>query len=410
MSTPRLEKFIEDSFGVAASEGKDNVTADCFVCGKEKHLSINVTNGLCHCFVCGYNGNLAKIIYALKGCTWQAAKDEAKRITHQRGGNKITFIKGVRDALNDVLFVQRAIYDGKEILSFNDCTVPTPDLVSIQYNGIEFPYPTNKLRAAADLYMTTRGFYPADYDNVFCAYLTPLNVEDCFRVTSYNPAYGYVVMMSRAKYVPTTSYWTARRIDIPRGTPTLEYNALDKANEFSAPASTILKPLIPKSLNPKGGKPLLFGESTVTTDTPIIVEGPMDYLALRGYSVALLGKHMSSESALRFSRRFKKAYVMLDRDAVSESVEIATQLKAYGVDAKVIIYRRLDALLKSVRANECTCNDPADLRKCVDHALLDFGTCPSTQSAVPGALYTLVVRCSDAVGAGRQVRGRLGVE
>ena len=74
-----------DELGIEYSEaGEKNVTEGhviikCPFCDEDpsKHMGINFSSGLFHCWVCDESGNLPKLIHELENVSWREAKEKA---------------------------------------------------------------------------------------------------------------------------------------------------------------------------------------------------------------------------------------------------------------------------------------------------------------------------------------------
>jgi len=62
-----VRNYCEQVLGGTLRNGSDEAVIDCLFCGKDKHLYVNTTTGLAHCFACQEGKNLAQIICEVEG-------------------------------------------------------------------------------------------------------------------------------------------------------------------------------------------------------------------------------------------------------------------------------------------------------------------------------------------------------
>lgn len=95
----------------------------------------------------------------------------------------------------------------------------------------------------------------------------------------------------------------------------------------------------PPYINPPGLKnKIIFYESQISWNLEIcICEGPLDAIAIRKNAIPLLGKTLSEKLRhLILTRQPPKVYIVLDADAIKNSIKIAEDLIKCGVDIYIV--------------------------------------------------------------------------
>jgi len=95
-----------------------------------------------------------------------------------------------------------------------------------------------------------------------------------------------------------------------------------------------------KSLNPKGAKQagILFGEWCLTKSRHplVVVEGPLDCIALNGMAVALLGKFLPADKAERLAAVGRPVVMCLDTEGTStDTMKAVTKLESLGCTVSI---------------------------------------------------------------------------
>lgn len=291
-----LDGFIDDVLGGSPGDG-DNVPCDCPSCGKESHFYVRRENGLGYCFACGYSVNLVRLLVDVRGMTPPAAYLEAQRLLGGFGR------KPEREETGDLYrFLSKVLIDAKAFRK--------EEIVPVELPRYAVPI-SHRMAGGARRYLSRRGFderHWAGYDlryvvapdgagpKVFHHIVFPMYGED-----------GQCV------------FWTTRAAFEPRRGR--------------------------KALNcrrPRRG--ILYGLSQAQAagrDEVILVEGPLDVLALSGRAVGLIGRFLSATQAEVLARSFSSVVVCLDADARAATFELCTRLNRL-VDARVCLLDRGD--------------------------------------------------------------------
>jgi len=283
-----LRDYAEDTIGASRTGNAREYAADCPVCGKPDHLYINIETGLCHCFACGYGANLISLIQEVEGLSWNPAHQKATAlldgVAARETRRRVESLGGVRalllSALNETPPARAEIETALALPKF--------------YAPITDPF----ARQARD-YLAQRGFNERHWSRYEVGFVTgrdPLEPRYYHHIifVERDPAGNIVYFCSRAAFEPTTGQ---------------------------------------KSYHPRGASKsgLLFGADKLHAQKfVIVVEGPLDMLALGGCAVALLGKSMGEAQAVSLARLNRRVVICLDADAEKEALAAAEKLRACG--------------------------------------------------------------------------------
>ncbi len=294
-----IQEFISSDLG-GTGTGAD-VPVDCISCGKEKKMYVNAISGLAYCFVCGYSANFMKLLSDLRGISIQEAHTEYMAILSEQWRAVEKRTTGDTDL--DVLL--RA-FDGEEKDKGVQRILMPPGAIPI----------ISRYASKGREYLKGRGFTTFDWSPAGL-YFAPMKLKGRRVMHIIFPDYDEIGSLR---------YWTTRAIREGKG--------------------------VVKTLHPTGiGHPFLFGEHTIDDhDTLIIVEGPMDMLALYGMSACLLGKRFHAEQ-LDAMEKYTNVVIALDRDAMHDDQVINAMEAMLGRGIN------LRAILKWPKG----VNDPADL-------------------------------------------------
>lgn len=274
-----LQDYAESAFNGTAHG--DEVLAECIECGAPK-MYLNTETGLVYCFKCDYRANLVRLLQDAEGLSLTAAIAKSTKLLH-----------GVRTR-------------GKASASFEELTALLLHTREQNVGALDVPLPRNtvkftdkRARPARD-YLRSRGYGRVHWRHYGLLYVYERD-EEAKRF------YRHIVFPVRdgARVV----YWTTRAA-------------------YEPPKH------IPKSYHPQGvSKHTLFGIDVVplTRRTCVLVEGPLDALALPGIGVAALGKSLSDAQAAIIAARFSRVLVCFDADTVKETYQACARLTALGV-------------------------------------------------------------------------------
>lgn len=291
-----LVAFAEDSLGAYPTGNLEEYCADCINCGKEHKLYLNVATGLCHCFSCGYGADLIRLLQDLEGLSWEQAL--LKSTGMLRGAHTPMLRRRSLDILYEVLYKDVVAAESKRRLQLPRYCVP-----------IAHPGASQGLR-----YLSGRGFLPVHY--------LPYNVLYVARRDPENLRYFRHLVFAEHDADGHLSYYTTRAAYEPQKG-------------------------IPKSYHPKGWPTAIVGmQASTQSALAVVVEGPLDVLALPGVGVATLGKIVSTAQAYAIADRFRCVIVCYDAGAFSEALAAVEKLRRCG--------------LTVVRAVECPWGDPAE--------------------------------------------------
>ena len=100
-----------------------------------------------------------------------------------------------------------------------------------------------------------------------------------------------------------------------------------------------------KYKNPPVSKNVICLESQVDWNLPVILcEGIFDALAIRQNAVPLLGKHIPKKLEVALlENKVTTVYILLDKDAETDAINIEQKLLSYGINASRIVIDRADA-------------------------------------------------------------------
>lgn len=295
-----LSEYIVDQLGGdLPSPGVRNVAVTCIACGREKKFYVNVESGLAQCWVCGYKANLEKIIADVEGLPLPQAIAKAVALLHGRARTKIrerisdtTISNIVRDLLSD----EKAVKQDAQQLALPKYSIPIQD---------------QRAKPARTYLSVTRKISEK-------------------KTKRYRLHYVYAPDPEAPQY--------HRHIVFP------EYDD-DGVLLYYTTRATFEPEWGPKSYHPRGHKDTLYGFHKVRNnlDGVILVEGPMDVMALSGYAVALLGKAITQQQRAQLCRRFKRVWVCLDKEEQLASWELAKDLNGHGLDTYVVTTPGKDA-------------------------------------------------------------------
>jgi len=287
-----FDAFIEASLHGDTNTRALNVSVDCPFCGRQNKLWIHRQSGLCQCFGpdCGYKGNAIKLVM------------DVEHIPYDQAFLKVTH--ALRDQVHYTL-------NNAEAKNIDFCETMLRALLrgqsSILQNKNTIKLPKGSMPIAGTLgasYLRSRGFDGSYYQRY--------RLRFCGRFQAERRFANHIVFPD---FVPGTTilrYWTTRAAYEP------DYG--------------------PKARNPENTEKcsILYGESVAihahNSNTIILVEGPMDVLALRGHAVALLGKTIHPEQALRLAAQYQRVVLCLDRSAGRDVLPVVERLRSYGVN------------------------------------------------------------------------------
>lgn len=282
-----LEDFIEDDLG-GTVDGRTDVPVDCIACGKERHMYVNTVTGVAYCFRCGYTASIIKIIRDLRGCSY-----------HEAVKAKLELDGGVRLRMRDASLTMPSLS-----LFLRDFLSGTVKRQETQAEPVALPECcisiTHPLAQPGLRYLRSRGFGKSRIKPYGLFYVPNASPDFKWRNHIIFPVYDFQ---------GTLIYYNSRYAGTPLHGP--------KANT-------------PRNVHKEGA---LFGFAQlrpVNRRTAIIVEGPLDAMALHPASVALLGKNATHEQVRRIAAAFKRVVVCLDRDAMEEAISLCNRLSALG--------------------------------------------------------------------------------
>jgi DNA primase len=100
-----------------------------------------------------------------------------------------------------------------------------------------------------------------------------------------------------------------------------------------------------KYKNPMVSKNIICLENQIDWNSPIILcEGIFDAIAIRQNAIPLLGKHIPKKVQLAlFENKVKQVYILLDKDAEGDAINMEQRLVNNGINAQRIIIEGSDA-------------------------------------------------------------------
>ncbi len=253
------------------------IIADCPMCGKEEHLSLNSKTGLFFCYRCefGIGKQLRDLILIVERCSKKTA---TIRVRELLGDTYEDVEPGEGDAWDRIM---SALFGA-----------------SVEKTGIKLPegcVPIDSIQAIrAVSYLKRRGFTKQHWQSYKLLYCDNQDVQE----------YGHIVFPIK-DFTGQLVFWTTRCVGV--GSPKTLH-----ASGVSVGAS-------------------LFGWSQVKAKSHVmLVEGPLDVLALPGRAVGLMGKHMSEAQASKLCERFETIIVALDADARTASTQVCWMLSRFA--------------------------------------------------------------------------------
>ena len=281
-----LSIFAEDSLGAHQTGVANEFITDCINCGKDGDMSFNAEKGVGQCYVCGYSFNLVQLLQDLEGISWPEAVIKAEQL--QRG----------------ILEERTRLQTLNDLRSFFSSVSMTVDSAPIVLPEGCIPITADPQANAARNYLCGRGFSPSHY----------------------NPFQLMYVSSKPSKQQEKRYY---RHLVFPT------FDKEGNVECFTTRAAYEPTGGIPKSYHPPSSRKAatLYGESLISHNmkTVIVVEGPLDAIALRGFAVAILGKNISEVQVRRIRDRFSTAVVCLDSDAMCATHKVAGLLRSSGM-------------------------------------------------------------------------------
>lgn len=287
-----LEEYLVEELGADyPSPGVENVMCCCIACGREKKFGVNVNTGLAQCWVCEYTANITRIIIDLEGLPFPQAVMKGERLLKGIARRKMVVAQ-------DTTFVNaiRGIVEGNASRKTEAKEVNLPTFsMPIDDAGSGF----------GRKYLEKRKISPKKYARYQLHFVQAPDPSDnrYFRhivFPEYNNAGDLTFFTTRAAYEPEHG---------------------------------------PKSYHREGPKDALYGLHSlqvVRNDGVILVEGPMDVLALSGHAVGLLGKDITIEQKKLLEQNFSRVWVCLDREEVLGSWNLAKELHGIGLDTYLV--------------------------------------------------------------------------
>jgi len=284
-----------DAAGGNTETPNENVAIVCPNCG-EKKLYVHRSRGMGICFRCNYRAGALRLVKDLYGLPTD--EDAYIRLMLlQRGQNVRTVLELQKS--DDARAGLLALLIGEESISVEqeapNIQLPT-GLVSIErrdgHSGFQ--------------YLMQRGFNDIRMLRPFSPMLCQNPEDEDARLENH------IIFQDFNPDTTKLRYWTSRAAFEPRTGPKSYHPSGVKHNEF------------------------LFGESAVKDrEYAILVEGPLDAIALRGRGVALLGKILSIQQAMRAINRYNRLILLLDSDAGKAATDAMELLLKLGANAYV---------------------------------------------------------------------------
>ena len=99
-----------------------------------------------------------------------------------------------------------------------------------------------------------------------------------------------------------------------------------------------------KYKNPPVSKDVIGFELFINWDEPIVLcEGSFDAMAIRRNAIPLFGKTIPKKLKMKiYEKKVKKIYILLDSDAVKDSIKITDDLMRNGIDVYFVNLREED--------------------------------------------------------------------
>jgi len=304
-----FDVFIETSLHGNTSVRALNIAVDCPFCGRSGKLWIHRQSGLCQCFGpdCNYKGNAVKLVMDVDHIPY----DQAFLQVAQALKNQVQVRLGNAEAKN-IDFCETML---RALLKDHGTALRNDQKITLPKGAVPIA------GTAGVQYLLSRGFGRTHYRHY--------HLQFCSRFQTDRQYANHIVFPDFVPGTKVLRYWTTRTAYEP------EYG--------------------PKSRNPEGieKESILYGEGEAihaqNSGTIVLVEGPLDALALHGHAVALLGKVLSSSQALRLAAQYKRVVVCLDRSAGRDVLPVIEQLRAFGVSKCMISHADEDDPAEAVK-------------------------------------------------------------
>ena len=293
--------YIADLIGGTQVGDTPEYQADCPGCGKQGHFSFNVDRFVGHCWVCNYSVSLPKLIADLEGIPFPLAVKKAEALKGTEGIQAHPSFDSALGALNGV---------ASEPKKVPRIALP-PSAIPIQDQGA----------SPGREYLHSRGFRSSLYRKYNLMYVAGRDAEA--------PHLFNHIIFPEYDIAGTLIYWCSRFCGTPPRNFSKAYNCT------------------------RGKGDLLYGYNVwaaAPRSALVLVEGPLDAIALGGYGVAALGKHLSSKQVARIARIDASIYVCFDGEATQDCRLFSGVI--YSAGAKKVFISLLGGSL-----------DPADMLK-----------------------------------------------
>jgi len=264
----------------------EEVDCPCPACGHEDKFYVNREKGVGYCQRCQYTGSVVTLVSDVENLPRAEAMIRVEVLTR---GVRSQSKKHEEDNDDGLLRTMLEIMGEAE---------PEP----VTYELVPLPRNTHVLKGTpGEAYLQERGFSTK--------VLNKYRMRWCGRKrTTLKRLNNHVLLPDYDLGTGDLRYWTSR------------YAGLNPTGQ--------------KTYNPQGPrKHILYGHFAVPTSEKcvVIVEGPLDAVALNGRGVALLGKALSAEQCDQIVSSFTSAIVCLDNDAKLATLAVAKKLREYGL-------------------------------------------------------------------------------
>lgn len=252
----------------------------CPVCKHYKRkLEINTVTGKYHCWICGLSGTSLKTLFKKLGLSGEYLGQIYK--------NTKTYRKLPQNDINDIL----EIFFEKKSLTVESLILPK------------------------------------EYQSFYNDELTLIG-RHALRYLKFRNITKYDVLRYNIGYCEGGQY--NGRILIP------SYDASGQLNFYST--RSIFEESKMKYVNSFGSKDIIGFEMFVDYNQPVtLVEGAFDAISIRNNAIPLFGKTLSNKlkSAL-ISNRVRSVNIVLDNDALQDSIRISEFLLKNGIETKLV--------------------------------------------------------------------------